>query len=1561
MTSLSVETFRSVDANPGATLQLFVRYTERIALMFDLVFRKADGTAFNPSDREKKSMLLFKGGDDMKNLFQYVGKVEDGDSYEQAIEKIKKGLSDRTNKVVQRNLLLADFPQGSKSFEKWSQEISNTAKLISYDAYDWKQAAVDAILLQTSSARLRERALQENTSYEDLMKMGIAKEQSARGAALLEHASSAPGPSNARVKAEEEVRRLQHENQKLRSRRDDSCGRCGRNSCPQGNKCPANGQKCHKCGKENHFSKVCRIPGRNKQSNSKAKSKQTTPRKGRKKRHSFGQLSSAEESESEESSGRIVVGQLSAKTICAKVDVCGTQSPDNDKCIELATDTGISKTLLNRNDWEKIKDTCQFVKTSKRFRPYGTAYHLPIKGKAQVTLTAERGATINTWVYIVDDKREQSLLGEGDAIRLGIVKLDLKGADTEVVKKMEYTRKANRSPGDIVSGGETQAEIDENMKLLRQEFPNLFTDKTGKCKGPPIKIQVRKGAVPVIQPQRRIPLHYMERLEGELKKMLDEDIIEGPIDVEEPGTFISNLVITDKSDTDQIRVTLDCQVVNKEIYPTHEPIPSSEELRHDLLGSDRFSKLDMTNCYFQFEIEERARKLYAFRSPWGIYRYKRMVMGTSPASSEIQKKIRKIIQGLPNAIHIKDDIVIHGIGKEHDEHLKKVLVALQEHGITLRPAKCELGQPEVKWFGQIYSKQGVSPDPAKCEIIKNWPAPTSNSEVKSFLQTVQFNAKFLGGEPGQRSYPELTEPLRALTKKYARFRWGRREDEAFKELKERLCSEKVLAPYDLSKKTRLYVDSSPTGTQAMVGQLHIIDGEECWRPVNHTSRAWTTAEAGYGQVERESNGILTGMCMNRMYTLGTHVEVVTDHEPLIALYDAASNPKQLRVDRHRTKLLTYSYHVTYEAGSKTPCDYGSRHPPNQVFSQEEIDDWCIEQGNDIYVNRVIDESLPSAITMAMVRQETSIDSAMQGLMRCITSHNKQRCEKEYREFSNVFDDLTVIDGVIIKGGQVVIPESLRAEVIGLAHEGHQYAEKTLSLLRQSCWFPRMRKDVLDYVESCIPCLSAISRVTPVPLQPNMLPERAWQNLHADFKGPIAGSYYLHVVIDQYSKYPEVDVVTSTSFKKLRPRLDRIFSGHGIPETVTADNGPPYPSNDMKEYAKEMGFRMTPVTPEDPQSNGFAEVFVKVLCKLLHTAAAEGKDPRREVEKYLLQYRATPHPTTGKSPAEMLYNRKIRTKLPQWFPNEESKETKGARKMHDEKRMVQKHQFDRRRNAKEKIVHPGDQILIRQKKTTTAPPFDPKPYVVTDVDGNRVHANRDGRQRRRDKNDIKVVKKRPDHLVPSWQKNGASKAVTCYDELDIETNWSTPVPDEELAHGVLDVASASLIETAQPIQDSNPELPDGGAVTSGSNTEPMPQQADELNVGTVQPTQEYSSPEMPSLKKGDIVRFRGKNNDDEWFTCKLVSRAGKAKGKYRYAWNVVREDIQENIDFQRDAGFYHVVGVAGSSAGEQETVDVAAGRSSEEPDNEAPIQDMEAHIRRLIEAAELRELGDSGEK
>ena len=204
-----------MDTNPGGTLESFNKYVDRLRLAFDLAFMKADGTPYDPTEKQKKSMLLLRGGDDMKDLFEHVGMVTTADSFDEAVVKIQNGLKGRTNSTVQRNLLLTNHRQGSKSFEKWSKEITNTAKLISYENYDWKAAAVDAMLLQTSNHKLRERALQEDMDFEKFLKLGIAKEQSTKGAAQLEVASGQTPHFSTET---EEIRRLRNENKKLRKK-----------------------------------------------------------------------------------------------------------------------------------------------------------------------------------------------------------------------------------------------------------------------------------------------------------------------------------------------------------------------------------------------------------------------------------------------------------------------------------------------------------------------------------------------------------------------------------------------------------------------------------------------------------------------------------------------------------------------------------------------------------------------------------------------------------------------------------------------------------------------------------------------------------------------------------------------------------------------------------------------------------------------------------------------------------------------------------------------------------------------------------------------------------------------------------------------------------------------------------------------------------------------------------------------------------------------------------------------------------------------------------------------
>ena len=100
------------------------------------------------------------------------------------------------------------------------------------------------------------------------------------------------------------------------------------------------------------------------------------------------------------------------------------------------------------------------------------------------------------------------------------------------------------------------------------------------------------------------------------------------------------------------------------------------------------------------------------------------------------------------------------------------------------------------------------------------------------------------------------------------------------------------------------------------------------------------------------------------------------------------------------------------------------------------------------------------------------------------------------------------------------------------------------------------------------------------------------------------------------------MVTSTDFEKLQDKLEDSFVLHGIPDSITHDNGPCYNSGDWRKFSRKWGFEVRPCTPEHPQANGIAERFMGVLVKVVHAAVANNQDPRVEVRRRLLNYRNT---------------------------------------------------------------------------------------------------------------------------------------------------------------------------------------------------------------------------------------------------------------------------------------------------------------------------------------------------
>ena len=206
---------------------------------------------------------------------------------------------------------------------------------------------------------------------------------------------------------------------------------------------------------------------------------------------------------------------------------------------------------------------------------------------------------------------------------------------------------------------------------------------------------------------------------------------------------------------------------------------------------------------------------------------------------------------------------------------------------------------------------------------------------------------------------------------------------------------------------------------------------------------------------------------------------MTDHVPLLPPYNAPNKPKQLRVDRCHTKLLPFQYNAVYEPGKITPCDYGSHHPPpNTDFTEEERADWAIEDETDIFVNWVIQDQPSQAITLEILRAAMATDPDLQLLKEDIITN--KTCHNHPVSIQKIFHELSCIKGIIMRGSQAVIPTPLQAEVIGLGHEGHMGAGKTLNLLRQSCWFPNMGQLVREYVRTCLPGAAAVSTLHQCP-------------------------------------------------------------------------------------------------------------------------------------------------------------------------------------------------------------------------------------------------------------------------------------------------------------------------------------------------------------------------------------------------------------------------------------------------------------------------------------------------
>ena len=265
---------------------------------------------------------------------------------------------------------------------------------------------------------------------------------------------------------------------------------------------------------------------------------------------------------------------------------------------------------------------------------------------------------------------------------------------------------------------------------------------------------------------------------------------------------------------------------------------------------------------------------------------------------------------------------------------------------------------------------------------------------------------------------------------------------------------------------------------------------------------------------------------------------------------------------------------------------------------------------------------------------------------------------KYKDFENVNynalqslkatkDGLTVDEqgDILLKDKRLVIPAVLQLRTIELAHEGRQGIVKTKALLRSKVWFYNMDKLTEDAVRKCLPCEVNNNRLNHEPMKISSLPKAPWLKLSIDFCGSVPTGEYLLVLVDEFSRYPVVHVVKSTSAETIIPLLDQTFAIFGYPEVSKSDNGPPFQGSEWHTYLEQCGIKKRKITPLWPQANSQAECFNKPLMKAIRAATVEGRNWKKALVEFLRMYRTTPHSTTLFTPYRLLFGRDPKTKLP----------------------------------------------------------------------------------------------------------------------------------------------------------------------------------------------------------------------------------------------------------------------------------------------------------------------------
>lgn len=1192
-------------------------------------------------------------------------------NFDQTVEKLKAIFGRKTSKFNQRYNCLQLVKESSADFITYTSVVNKQCELFDFNGLSLEQfkCLIFVMGLKSSTdSEIRSKLLNMmDTKEAEITLEKISTEcqrliNLKKDTALIDTKKSEPQIN--RLHASKAGNKTNSNSNKKSGEPKTPCWFCGNMHFSK--ECTFTNHKCSECGNVGHKNGYCG-PSKIKSKSDDKSNSSSDGNKGSHKRKS--KKTKPKANESAQSNAIFTTNNISASN--RKY----IQVAINGHKLELQFDTASDITIISEENFAKLK----------------------ARNAAQVTHTA-RGASGQSLPLSVQFECDIEFKGKhasGMCFVTSTKNLNVLGIDW--IEKLQLWDQPISALCNKVHGNMGSIDLPlnvQNIAQLKASFPAVFDSSLGLCNKTKAKLCVKPESVPVFRPKRPVAYAMQSIVENEIQRLLDSNVI-SPVNYSD---WAAPIVVIKKT-KGSIRLCADFSTGLNDALEQHQyPLPLPDDIFARMSTARVFSHIDLSDAFLQVEVDDDSKHLLTINTHKGLFRYNRMAFGVKIFPAIFQQIMDEMLAGLSFVAAYIDDIFVAGRNQqEHDKNLREVLHRIQDFGFKLKFEKCKFSVTEIKYLGFIINQHGLQPDARRVAAISNMPQPSNVPELRSFLGAVNFYGKFVSNMRRHRG------PLDELLHKDVKWQWSNQHVQCFTKLKEILCSGLLLTHYNPERDIIVAADASNYGLGAVI--LHEFDDGSV-KAIYHASRSLTSAEKAYSQIEKEGLALIFAVTKFHKMIFGRKFKLHTDHKPLLAIFGRKTGiavHQANRLQRWAITLLQYDFDISYvSTNSFGYADVLSRLMQDQ--KQEEEDFVIASIKFEAEINQILADAFDNLpVTHKMVRAETEKDPILQQIMKFVKEGWPQSTEDDdLKPCINRQLDISIIEGCLMYGDRVIIPKVLQKRILKQLHKGHPGIERTKSIARSFVYWHRIDSDVESFVRNCNNCASAAKMPTKTTLEPWPTSSSPWDRIHIDYAGPIDGNYFL-VVVDSYSKWPEIIATKSITTQRTMDILIEIFARFGVPKTIVSDNGTQFTSSEFQKFVELNGITHLRSSPYYPMSNGQAERFVDTFKRALKKLDGEGTSTRN-LQTFLQCYRSTPNKQVedGKSPAEALMGRKIRIQLDLLKPVVFSGDVKQNEKMQQ--------QFNEKHGAKE-IHYNVKELVFARVHNNNNNGFDWKPGVV----------------------------------------------------------------------------------------------------------------------------------------------------------------------------------------------------------------------------------------------------------